>query len=329
MKKNQKLFLLSSLSLLLAFATCFLGKTLLPFPLLWDCHGTSLDAVLLWKIRLPRVCLGFLCGAALSLGGLVFQALFRNPLTTPFTLGVASGASLGATLCLHFGWVFSIGILSSLSFFSIAGALFSIGLIHMLSNIKGDHHTGTVLLAGVAIQFFFSSVILFFQYITDFVGSVRILRWLMGGIETVGFESVLMALPFVIFGFAGVWFFSEELNLLSTGDDLALTRGVEVSRVRRLLFFITSLLVGGVVSVCGPIGFVGLMVPHVFRLLLGPDHRVLIPAVFFGGGAFLTVCDLLARTWIAPAEMPVGIITALLGGPFFLWLLVKKSSSFR
>jgi iron complex transport system permease protein len=184
-----------------------------------------------------------------------------------------------------------------------------------------------MLLAGVALNFFFSSAILFAQYMSDFTHSFRILRWLMGGLETVGYESVLNMAPFIVSGTAIILFLSHELNLMMTGEEIAISRGANVGRVKKVLFFATSLMVGSVVAACGPIGFVGMMVPHICRLLIGADHRYLTPAVILFGGAFLTLCDTLARTLIAPAEMPVGIITALLGGPFFIWLLLGKSSS--
>jgi iron complex transport system permease protein len=181
-----------------------------------------------------------------------------------------------------------------------------------------------MLLAGVAVSFFFSSLILFLQYLSDFTQSFRILRWLMGGLEILGFDTVLNLLPLVLGGSAVLTLLRRELNLLTTGEDLALSRGVDVRRVKLVLFLVTSLMVGGVVAVCGPIGFVGMMAPHICRLLVGWDHAHLFPTTLLFGGTFLTFCDTLARTLIAPAEIPVGIITALLGGPFFIWLLLSS-----
>jgi iron complex transport system permease protein len=183
-----------------------------------------------------------------------------------------------------------------------------------------------MLLAGVAVGFLFSSLILFIQYLSDFAETFRMIRWLMGGLDVVGFEAVLRLAVFVLAGLVVVLLHADELNLLATGEDLAAARGVEVSRTKKVLFFATSLMVGGVVAVCGPIGFVGMMSPHICRLLVGPDHRRLAPVTLLFGGAFLLACDTLARTVIAPAEIPVGVITALLGGPFFLWLLVRGAS---
>jgi len=287
----------------------------------------GLDAEIFYSIRVPRVCVAFLAGAALAISGMAFQAIFRNPLATPFTLGVASGASLGAAVYVRLGLAVSVLGVSGVSAFAFAGAILSILLVYGLTRIKSGFSIGTLLLAGVALNFFFSSAILFTQYMSDFTHSFRILRWLMGGLDIVGYESVLNMAPFVVSGIAIILFLGHELNLLLTGEEIAISRGANVGRIKKVLFFATSLMVGGVVAICGPIGFVGMMVPHICRLLIGADHRYLTVATILFGGTFLTLCDMLARTLIAPAEMPVGIITALLGGPFFIWLLLGKSSS--
>ncbi len=287
----------------------------------------SRDADIFWKIRVPRVFVAFLAGAALAISGMAFQAIFRNPLATPFTLGVASGASLGAAVYVRLGLAISVFGISGVSAFAFGGAILSILLVYGLTRIKSGFSIGTMLLAGVALNFFFSSAILFTQYMSDYTDTNRILRWTMGGLEIMGYEAVLNMAPFVISGAAIILFLTHELNLLMTGEELAISRGANVGKIKNVLFFATSLMVGGVVAMCGPIGFVGMMVPHICRLLIGADHRYLTPATLLFGGAFLTLCDMLARTLIAPAEMPVGIITALLGGPFFLWLLLGRSSS--
>jgi iron complex transport system permease protein len=280
-----------------------------------------------WTIRVPRTALAFLAGSGLSLAGMTFQAMFRNPLVEPFTLGVSSGAAFGATLAIRLGWMFSVLGISTISIAAFAGALLSLLLVYGLSVSRGSHSTAILLLAGVAMSFFFWSLILFVQYLSDFSGSFRILRWLMGGVETVGYDAVLDVLPFVLSGAAVILCYARELNLLTLGEDLALSRGVAVAPVRALLFTASTLMVGGVVAVCGPIGFVGLIAPHICRLLIGTDHRFLAPATLLFGGLFLVACDTLARLIIAPAELPVGVLTALLGGPFFVWLLLRRSRS--
>ncbi|GAB4290415.1 MAG: iron ABC transporter permease [Myxococcota bacterium] len=275
-----------------------------------------------WQIRFPRVLLSYLAGSALAISGMVFQAMFRNPLATPFTLGVASGASLGAAAYVRLGIAISLFGVSGISLFAFLGALFSITIVYFIARIKRGFSTATMLLAGIALNFFFSSLIMFTQYVSDFSHSYRILRWLMGQLETVGYDAVLDLFPFVVLGSGAVFYLNRELNLLTTGEEMAATRGVEVKRTKTVLFFVTSFMVGGVVAACGPIGFVGMMTPHILRLLIGSDHKYLAPATLLFGGVFLTLCDTVARTIIAPAELPVGVITALLGGPFFIWLLL-------
>jgi iron complex transport system permease protein len=278
-----------------------------------------------WLLRVPRVLVAFLSGAGLALCGMTFQAMFRNALATPYTLGVSSGAALGAALYVHLGLSFGLLGLSGVSLCAFVGAMAAMMLVFWLTRIKGGFSTATMLLAGVAVNFSFASLLLFIQYMSDFSDSFRIMRWLMGGVEAAGYEDVLNVLPFVLLGSLLLIYHANDLNLLSTGEDLALSRGVAVGRTRLVLFVVTSLMVGAVVALYGPIGFVGMMAPHICRLLIGSNHRILAPASFLFGGAFLVLCDMLARTLIAPAEMPVGILTALLGGPFFLWLLVANS----
>lgn len=310
------------LALAVVAVTPFLGGISIPVATLWQ---PGEETRILWQIRLPRVAMAFVAGAGLAVSGLAFQAMFRNPLATPFTLGVASGASLGASLYIHLGGSFLLLGIPGGSWFAFAGALVSIGLVYGLTRSRQGLSTTTMLLAGVAISFFFSSLILVLQYLSDFTQTNRMLRWVMGGLENiVGFGDLVHTLPIVLLGSGMLLYWSHELNLITTGDELALARGVEVNRTKLAVFFTASLMVGAIVAVCGPIGFVGLMAPHICRLLIGPDHRLLTPATLLFGGAFLTVCDTVARTILFPTELPVGILTALLGGPFFLWLLLRR-----
>lgn len=313
--KNSFLLALAVFSVLAAVLSAVIGL-----------GSTPMDAEILWRIRVPRVCLAFLAGASLAASGMVFQAMFRNPLATPFTLGVSSGASLGAALYVWFGLSFTVLGLSGISLSALAGAVLSIMLVYGLTQTSRGLSTGTMLLAGVAVSLFFSSLILFIQYMSDITNAFRIIRWLMGGLEVVGYDSVLSLLPFAALGLGIILFMTDELNLLTVGEDLAASRGVDVKKTKRLLFLATSLMVGGVVAVCGPISFIGMIVPHICRMIVGSEHRRLAPATLLFGGAFLTLCDALARMIIAPAEIPVGVITALLGGPFFLWLLLRGLS---
>jgi iron complex transport system permease protein len=282
------------------------------------------SAVVLWSLRVPRVLLAFLAGAGLSLAGMTFQAIFRNPLVEPYTLGVSGGAAFGASLAIRAGWTFTLLGVSPIPLSAFAGALGSLALVYGVAVAGRSFSTAVLLLAGAAMSFFFWSLIMVLQYLSDFMGSFRILRWLMGGVETVGYGGVLDILPFVLAGSAIILSYGRELNMLTVGEDLAASRGVSVGPVRGLLFAASTLMVGGVVASCGPIGFVGLIAPHIGRRLVGTDHRILGPATALFGGLFLLACDTVARLVIAPAEVPVGVLTALLGGPFFLWLLLRR-----
>jgi len=316
-RADRGLILVAVAALLVLAAAPFVGmKALTPA----DVLGAGADpgeARIFWSIRVPRVLLAFLAGAALSLGGMAFQALFRNPLATPFTLGVSGGAALGATIAIRLGATFAVSLSAFL------GALLSIALVYALTRLRAGSSGATMLLAGVAVSFSFSSLILFVHYTSDMSGSFSILRWMMGRLDVVGFHAPLAVLPLAAAGCAVILLRARELDLMTVGEDIARSRGVEVARDRRLLFLAVSVGVGGVVATCGPIGFVGMMAPHICRLIVG-DHRRLGPASLLFGGAFLAACDTVARTVIAPAEIPVGVVTALLGGPFFLWLLVSS-----
>ena len=325
--KSKLLIALLGITLLCALVAPWLGHHLPQWNVIFRPGADDMDAIIFWQIRVPRVLLSLLAGAGLSLGGVVFQALFRNPLATPFTLGVASGASLGVTIAIVTGMHFSLLGLSGTSLAALSGAILSIALVYGIARASGKLSPTTMLLGGVAISFFFSSLILLLQYLSDAGSSFRILHWLMGDISRASMDSVLQLAPFIISGVLIVSLLHRELNLLSITDDMAASRGVNVDRSRQLLFFAVSLMVAGIITVCGPIGFVGIMAPHICRLIIGSNHRFLIPASLLFGATFLTVCDTLARNISSAAEVPVGIITAILGGPFFLWLLLRKNRS--
>ena len=327
MNRPLRLTALAVFALASLCITPFIGMEPVPLSAVFHPIEDDINAAVFWKTRAPRVCTSFLAGAALAISGMAFQALFRNPLATPFTLGVSSGASLGVAIALRLGIPATLLGISTVSLAAFTGASIAILLVYGLTRIKQGFSSTTMLLAGVAVSFFFSSLILFIQYTADIYDSFRLLRWLMGGLGLLtSFRDFFSILPFVCIGAGFVLFSRHELNLLSIGDDLAMSRGVDVLRTKRLLFFATSLMVGGVVSVCGPIAFVGMMAPHICRLLIGADHRYLAPASILFGGGFLCICDTFARTIMAPALLPVGIITAFLGGPFFLWLLISGTA---
>ena len=305
----------------------FIGMENISLGTILNSNTLNIKSDIFWRIRIPRVIIAFIVGASLAIGGMTFQAMFRNSLATPFTLGVSSGAAFGAALYVKLGFLFSLLGIAGQTLFAFAGALLSIVIIYFLSKLKRGFSVGTMLLAGVAINFFFSSFILFIQFMSDFTRSFRIIRWLMGGFEVIGYSEIYNILPFILIGTIIIALLSTELNLLTLGDDIAISRGMNVSKIKNILFIATSLMVGAVISVVGPIGFVGMMVPHIARLIIGSDHRYLFGLNIIFGGAFLVFCDTLSRTLIAPAEIPVGVITALLGGPFFIWLLIKSSNN--
>jgi iron complex transport system permease protein len=280
---------------------------------------------ILMKLRIPRVLTAFLAGIALASSGMIFQALFRNPLATPDTLGVSGGAALGASLWMRLGSPLLFVGVAGTSIAGFFGAIGTVLLVYGLARVKSGFSSATLLLAGVAVNLFFSSLILLMQYFSDPGETFRMIRWLMGGFSVVGFATPVNLAVFTAIGLLIAALLTREMNLLLIGEELANARGVQVARTKKLLFFSASLMTGAAVAFCGPIAFVGLMVPHLCRQLIGSDHRKLFPAVILLGGAFMVICDGLARTLLAPVEMPAGLITSLLGGPFFLWLLLRKA----
>jgi iron complex transport system permease protein len=284
------------------------------------------DAQIFFVARLPRVLAAALVGATLAASGVVLQALLRNPLATPFTLGVSAGAALGAMLALATG--LDVGVLgvTSVPLASFAGSIVATGIVYSLARSqRRGLSTNVLLLAGVTLNSFFSALILFVQFVADFTQAFRTLRWLMGDLDVGSYAPIVAAVPLIVVALAVFAALARPLNLLSVGSDAAATRGVDVGRAERLAFFSASLATGAAVSLAGPIGFIGIVVPHIVRLLVGADHRLVLPASVCLGAAFLVACDVVSRTVLSPMELPVGIVTAMIGGPFFLWQLVRHS----
>jgi ABC-type Fe3+-siderophore transport system permease subunit len=283
------------------------------------------DAQIFFIARLPRTLAGALVGALFAASGVVFQGLLRNALATPFTLGVSTGAALGAVLAISFNWSIAALGMSAVPIAAFVGSLAAVGIVYALAQARHRGLSTTVLLlAGVTMNAFFSAMILFVQYFASFADVYRTLRWLMGDLDVSSYQPILAALPATIAAGAVFAWLARPLNLLSLGSDSAESRGLDVTRAQRAAFLSASLATGAAVTVGGPIGFIGIIIPHLVRLLVGPDHRLVLPAAALFGAAFLVACDVLARTIMAPIELPVGIITALIGGPFFLWLLIRK-----
>ncbi len=278
--------------------------------------------MILFKIRLPRILLAGLVGFTLSLGGVVFQALLRNPLAEPFILGVSSGAAVGAIIGIFFGLGFTFGV----PLLSFMGALFTILLVMGISSRHGGLESSTLLLTGVIVNAFFTAVIMFFISTTSDSRLHSMLFWLYGDLSQSKYVQLSISLPIVLIVSGIIYVFSRHLNLIVGGEESALQMGVEVESLKWISFLGISLITGIVVSFSGIIGFVGLIVPHLMRMCLGADHRLLIPASALGGAVFLIAADTLARTIISPSELPVGVITAFLGAPFFIYLLKVRGS---
>jgi len=283
------------------------------------------DAQIFFVARLPRTLAGAFVGATLATSGVVFQGLLRNPLATPFTLGVSAGGALGAMLAITFNWSLAAIGLSAVPLAAFAGSLAAVGVVYALASARQRGlSTNVLLLAGVTLNAFFSALILFVQYFADFADTYRTLRWLMGNLDVSSYGPLLGALPLSLVAFVAFAWLARPLNLLSLGADNAESRGLDVATSHRVAFFSASLATGAAVSVGGPIGFVGIIVPHLVRLLVGPDHRLVLPAAALFGAAFLIGCDVISRTVMAPVDLPVGVVDTLIGGPFFLWLLLRN-----
>lgn len=286
--------------------------------------------VIWWEIRVPRVILAALVGASLSLSGAAFQGLFRNPLADAYILGVSSGAAVGAALALTFGWSFSAGGIGAVPAAAFAGALATLPVVYRLARVEGRVANHQLLLSGVAVGAFLSAVVLILALRQERERwAAPVLAWLMGSLSGRGWEYVAAALPYFLAASALLAWDARALDAFLFGEDQAHALGVDVERARLRLAVAGGLLAATAVAAAGVVGFVGLVVPHVARLLAGPAHRGLLPASALLGATFLVWADSLARTAFAPAEVPVGIFTSLVGGPFFLYLLRSRRREVR
>jgi len=283
-----------------------------------DVAASTVDIVLL--VRLPRVVLAMLVGASLAVSGVLFQALLRNPLADPFVLGVSGGAALGGIAVLSVGGVVGLGY-SAVPPAAFAGAVATTFLLFAFAGVGGKVSVTHLLLTGVVFNAFASAAIVFLASTAGLTESAGIFLWLIGNLSATRMDIAGWVMLFLAIGLLCAIPMARNLNLLALGEESAQQLGVEVERDKRILLLATSLMVGAAVSVAGLIGFVGLIIPHLLRLVLGPDHRLLIPAAALGGALFLVLCDTVARTLLGGRELPVGAITSLAGGPLFLWLL--------
>ena len=275
---------------------------------------------IVWRIRFPRVLLAAVVGATLSLGGLVFQALLRNPLAEPFILGISGGSAIGAII----GILLGLSRFPGICFTSFLGSLGTLALILVMSTGKSVLRKDALLLSGVMVNAFCSAIIMFLVSITQDARLHNIIFWLMGDLSAADLPQVVILGAILIPCFIMVFMFSHAMNLLMMGKDMARTMGINIKAVTFTLLVVTSFMVSATVSFSGLVGFVGLVIPHLLRLVLGPDHRSLVPACLFGGAAYLVLCDLLARTLPQQGEMPAGVVTALIGAPLFIILLQKS-----
>jgi len=285
--------------------------------------GSNIDYEIFFGVRLPRVMLAAMVGAALAGAGVILQAILRNPLADPFILGISSGAGFGAVIAIIAGFSFSFMGGSPIMVFALGGALGTVWLVWTIGRFTAKSEVTSLLLAGVVVNAFFSAMIMFLTSIAKSEQMQEMMFWLMGNISEISIPVILVSMVVVAAGLAVLWSICHELNVLSFGESQAMNLGIDPGRVRLVAFAAAAIITAAAVSLSGLIGFVGLIVPHGVRLVLGPDHRQLLPISAIIGAAFLILADTVARTIVAPAQLPVGVITALAGGPFFLVLLAR------
>jgi len=338
MSLHQRPFLLNIVLLCLAFAlSVAVGSVVIP-PIdllrLFTSHLPGMVqpanwpetfAAIIFKIRLPHAALIMLSGAALAGSGAAYQGLFRNPLADPYLIGVASGAGLGAVLSMAVHWPDNLLGFYLIPIVAFLGALVTVLLVYNLARVGGYLPTSTLILAGVAVSAFATSLTSFLM-LNSGNEVYRALSWLLGGGTMGGWQPVLAAAPYILVGLSILALMAHNLNLLQFGEEQAQQLGLNVERTKNILILATSLTTAAAVSFTGLIGFVGLVVPHLVRILWGPDYKRLVPLSILGGGSMLLLADLLARLLLRPQTLPVGIVTALAGAPFFLWILLRAKA---
>jgi len=306
-------------------ASILLSKIPIISNMFYHSWSSNYEAIIM-DVRLPRVLLSAMVGAALAVAGAGMQGLFRNPMASPYILGISSGAAFGASLAI----VLNLTIWGeyTLSLMAFIFAISTIFLVYSIASKKGRTPIHTVLLVGIAVSLFFSALVSFMIYISG--EELRaIVFWIMGGLWASTWGDLAITLPLILVGVVMILLFSRDLNVMLSGEEQALSLGISVSQVTKIVLIFASLITAAAVSVSGCIGFVGLIVPHIMRNLVGPDYRILLPSSCLGGAILLVLTDTIARTIAEPVELPVGIITGLLGAPFFIYLLRTKTKIFR
>ncbi len=309
-------YLFIILSLLLVAIAPFIGQIEISLSKINDI--TSIDYKLFWDLRMPRVVVAFFTGALLGLSGLIFQSLFRNPMGTPFTLGVASGATLGTAFAIVFG------VISFVAVFGFIGAIMTIVILFGITSRLKNYETSSLLLVGIALSFFYSAALMILFYISDETQSYEIVRFTMGSLDVVGISHTM---PVVIASLLLLGLslnYKYEIKLLLTSYDNAFLKGIEVQKTNTILLVSVSIAIGVAVSITGPIGFVGLIIPHILKTIYKKSADRLLLPTFFYSGIFLVFCDLVARKLGTTSDVPIGVITAFVGGPFFIYLLVGR-----
>ncbi|HLS23925.1 MAG TPA: iron ABC transporter permease [Pseudogracilibacillus sp.] len=294
----------------------FVGKYITPE---W---ATSTEQIIL-KVRLPRVVLAILVGASLSLAGAGFQGVLRNPLADPYILGVSSGAAVGAAFIILFNLQSVLFGLWTIPIVAFITALLSLLVVLRLANVQGQYQLETIILAGVVVSAFLSSFVSLMVSLSDKVVN-QIVFWLMGSLAMQGWSFIIVLIPYVVVGFVVLLAYSQHLNLFALGERQAAHLGINVKRTRLTILIVSTLITAAAVSIVGTIGFVGLVVPHLVRLIVGPDYRVIIPITAIAGAIYVLWADTLARTLLSPTEIPLGVVTAFLGAPFFGYLLRRS-----
>lgn len=310
MKKTYFFIILTGIILVLCFFACIFGSVDIS-------ELTSADKYILYNIRLPRVLMCIVAGATLAVCGGAYQAVFKNPLSDPYILGVSSGASLGASFAIVLGLD---ALIIGVPLIAFVFALLTVALIMKLSRVVGRMHTTTLILAGISFNFLFSAIISLIMFI-DREDMHKIYFWTMGSLSGIKYSDVIIVAFFTVFGYIMLKMLAKRMNALLLGDISAQSIGIDVEKTKKNILIVSTLMTSAVVSYCGVIGFVGLIVPHIIRLIVGGDNRKILPYSVFGGIIFMLLADILARTLASPNELPIGTITSIVGAPFFIYLL--------
>jgi iron complex transport system permease protein len=318
---NKKYIVISIFGLLVSVCLPFIGQVKLDIQSLF---GDNTGSFIFWQLRVPVTILSFIVGSTLALAGLIFQNIFKNSLATPYTLGVSSGSAAATVLAIKLNLSLSFLGMNGIYVYGFIGALITIFLIMGIAKFVRSFSIYTLLMSGIALNFFFSSVILLVQYLSDYAQTASVLRWLMGSLDVAGYNEIIFLLPLYFFFIIATFLLRNDLILLSAGDSFAHSKGMNVKAFRVFILIIVSFIVGVVVTIAGPIGFIGLIVPHISRLIFKNDFKAVIYFTIFIGGLLLVLTNFAARNIMSPVYIPVGIITSFIGAPFFLFVLVSK-----